>query len=1805
MKVESEREAKYSAPRGQDGMRNNLGLRTQLLLYFGATAGIAVGLCAIIAILTTTSLGSQVKTDARSALSSQAKSNLAWASTYASETLSAKLSNLDGMASFMQQVTMDRFVGYPDNSEYANDGFVPFKDSVTDKNKYPLAWPHRVPLDWEVVSNVNTANAEEHLRDRWSEFEHFSRMSTASAMYRVQGACNPAANDSSDPEYYPGCTTAHNDMTTGGVVAPTSTNELIEKKSRDLTPFLKMLFESTPDVKGVGMYFSNSGAGSVTYYPAVVIDGTVDTYESIGCDWASATNPRTGNPILSASERANCHPYGQQVVQREYNPMERGWCRDQVLAGIESEFGMATFTGPFKDAWSPDLYLILVGRAVFDRKTGEFITCLEASITLEQLNEIVNAVEIGQTSTSTLIKNDGTVVASSSGSSGWTFELNQQVTELRVEVNGKSGVSIGVNQGTLESMTNIFDFSQSSWDPAEAKAKYQNTIYVNDGRMLSVYPVPAVPEVYDPNYAPIYLMIISIEEEEILSQADSMDDAIDDDISTISTTVGLVCAGGLIFVFGFIWAISYFLTTPLSWMEGLADKVVNNAGSNLGDGLDPHSDPHVRFSPQTEVMDLVKEFKVMIMEFGGSGAAKAHKHEVFEIKNPCAFTDTQKKRFEKISSYGYENVGRNAPIPEATVSTTRRAANVAKRDESIFKSPLFGYIVSLIVFPLLATLLIISITTILSLQSDLPLWLKDVEAASVSLERDSVKTAASLRSTYVREVISEPVRDLHFHTRFASWLYFGGIERSDGFTELTMVSETCKNYNVGLCPATQSNEIPCDCSWFDVIDYNKGGGTDAGRQCTTSLESSQTRLYDMRASQRQQVAISKDDADPTTGDRGESTYPSHSGSPDTTNWYNDVSQLPGASKGSTAAGYATTYDRVRVYSAMAPVELAIYNYDVSPDFTKLHSTMIGYEADGSMMRFDGCSLDSVGYTAHFRRGNRADGNGAAEVRPNLCPENSYGYDARCRDWYADIKIQQMTSSNDNSGPPVYITPPYLFSDGSLACTATSGLVDPSNNQWIGATLFDFLPKKLITALGDVDGNTKIGSGSSSFAFLISAAPDRNDCDTIIGPGYDFLSDGPMAIEDVVLMGEEDEALKTNFDNNVIADMQAGNSGAKNFNRGRYGDTYVVYHPVKVTALKAKDPSDFSRGTESFDTHFYSLGIAISESDLVLPFTLIKDDIEASIQSALSILIVLIVFSIILTSVIVGRVSYKIVNPVVILLQVVKQINEKDIAKDIPHIKGSSREVDHVYASFEKLYLVVRFSNTSFFSGDLVGAYNVLMEAETLFKSLDNIKAIGVANNNIANTLLALYSSLTNPGTKQKAKSKMIKNVGMDVDTLANTASERFDEAVISATSDLEREGVAGGTAWMEQLANRSFNRGIWNMRRTLGAGGNVDVWEVGVEDITKAIELDKQVATISGTIFDTAIARSTGLLAVMKLIKEMKEGKKGIWKNATVADLPGKEASIVIVMDQLVYMVTQEFEQTNSDGLLFAELTRTGRQQELDSMKINYWSLKGKVEEALKISFRMLAQDEFLNYKCGISALNCMIDFVGWPKEETKVMGTWINTISNSLPETLGGGKKPQKRVIFCLDKSGSMYGGRMDRALANCLKVYDEYVNDIDEVGFIMFSNKISTVFELSIKGEPYPRGDRRQLIKDITAGGGTKFYTAIDCCLTMMVNQDDSNGTLPTWIVALTDGDSSDEPSSAVKRLKALNNGGEHKVDVVIVGVDVSTQCITACEELCAASKDSIYIDSKGGLSAMDKAFEAVAKVIGGDVGVSMEAF
>ena len=184
--------------------------------------------------------------------------------------------------------------------------------------------------------------------------------------------------------------------------------------------------------------------------------------------------------------------------------------------------------------------------------------------------------------------------------------------------------------------------------------------------------------------------------------------------------------------------------------------------------------------------------------------------------------------------------------------------------------------------------------------------------------------------------------------------------------------------------------------------------------------------------------------------------------------------MPGSDKGGNAAGYATTYDRARVVSAIAVAEMPIYNYNPGVGEKKNLATYVAFERDGFMTGWTGCSK---GHATNWPHWQSTWGNGGPDLRPYLCQNGKYGYDPRCRGWY-DTGMKRDS---------VYVTPPYYFASGRFAASATHSLLIPGTDNAIGQTLLDFLPNSFLEALDRT--NTQIGSAKAGFPVVITSDED--------------------------------------------------------------------------------------------------------------------------------------------------------------------------------------------------------------------------------------------------------------------------------------------------------------------------------------------------------------------------------------------------------------------------------------------------------------------------------------------------------------------------------------------------------------------------------------------------------------------------------------------------------------------------------------------------------------------------------------------
>lgn len=319
------------------------------------------------------------------------------------------------------------------------------------------------------------------------------------------------------------------------------------------------------------------------------------------------------------------------------------------------------------------------------------------------------------------------------------------------------------------------------------------------------------------------------------------------------------------------------------------------------------------------------------------------------------------------------------------------------------------------------------------IRANLDSWLNDVRTASFLLEQDAIVTATASRAVFGQEVMSRFMRDLHLFSRTAGWLLFGAISRSSTLTDRRSGAEECKVYpeeeGDPTCPFNLNGSFACDCDWDDHYASADTCGV-YPRDGPNSSRYAQVGYFEGQ----------RTDSDPSTGNRpprsNRTIY-----SPSDTDWWDGFDEMPGANKGASAAGFETTYDRVRTLSALTAVEFPLYNYFPGRDESRHLGTYVGLEADGMVSQLllkspfivphiltcPAGHSQNIGYLgcdgSHSRYPfwQSNDDNKAYEIAPELCPNNTHGYDARCRGWFSNAAKKKT-----------YISPPYSFASSSGA-----------------------------------------------------------------------------------------------------------------------------------------------------------------------------------------------------------------------------------------------------------------------------------------------------------------------------------------------------------------------------------------------------------------------------------------------------------------------------------------------------------------------------------------------------------------------------------------------------------------------------------------------------------------------------------------------------------------------------------------------------------------------------------------------------
>ena len=550
---------------------------------------------------------------------------------------------------------------------------------------------------------------------------------------------------------------------------------------------------------------------------------------------------------------------------------------------------------------------------------------------------------------------------------------------------------------------------------------------------------------------------------------------------------------------------------------------------------------------------------------------------------------------------------------------------------------------------------------------------------------------------------------------------------------------------------------------------------------------------------------------------------------------------------------------------------------------------------------------------------------------------------------------------------------------------------------------------------------------------------------------------------------------------------------------------------------------------------------------------------------------------------------------IILLRVVININSGRIEDDIPPMEGGSAEVNQVYNSFAKLFKIVRVSNSAFFSGNLSWAHHFVNNALHLFRKVDDKKAIGIACNNLGNTMLAIYCEKSTNGTC----------CNMDGLCLAKRGKELLDEAIeigIKEFEDQRSEDLKADFA--QQLANRHFNRGMFLLLTQNDPCAPANAKDAGYQDLLRARQLDNDVRDFwldrklilrnSAEYFERMLRRLRGLNELFA-----GQGVGDVW-------------DVRELIEDLDRLLSAAWDQPHAP--LFEEINRVGRLQQLEDVVIRLEISAENYLEAASLGVRMLVEDEYLLDSAFLSAANALLTYMR------------LNQISPWSPQTLSLAKSDLRKIlrsckghsfdagkclILCLELSDAWKANPILTKISNnCLLLYDEYFSSDDYIGLVTFSDH--TDDELLIELSKKEKQTREMYEKATKITSGFKGYPTIPIAVQMITGSVESQEN-DTYIVAVVDGSSWDSFAAiAIKeQIDRLNRDRITVVNVIIIGLELNSEIADQCRELCMVSRASAFLEAR--LDTIDSVFDKVSsiiaargEVIGGILsGITMEKF
>ena len=139
-----------------------------------------------------------------------------------------------------------------------------------------------------------------------------------------------------------------------------------------------------------------------------------------------------------------------------------------------------------------------------------------------------------------------------------------------------------------------------------------------------------------------------------------------------------------------------------------------------------------------------------------------------------------------------------------------------------------------------------------------------------------------------------------------------------------------------------------------------------------------------------------------------------------------------------------------------------------------------------------------------------------------------------------------------------------------------------------------------------------------------------------------------------------------------------------------------------------------------------------------------------------------------------------------------------------------------------------------------------------------------------------------------------------------------------------------------------------------------------------------------------------------------------------------------------------------------------------------------------------------------------------------EIFKRWCPEAKNGIKEIESERSKYryQKRsMVFILESSKHMKGSKLEKGIECIRKVFSEYINNNDEVAFVVFNSIVKEIYAFTEKGKNTQMLIRRMSSHHIQIASGCILYKAIDHALNMF-NRKHDLGIIYIYIYILEKG-------------------------------------------------------------------------------------